>query len=180
MVLLTMTTVIVEALETIQSLEQLRSDATNTSSKDGADEEKGQEGETDVQENKKSTKGTEADGGANEDNNNSAPKAREQTAEKKLLDLEPSLKEPKPGNPISNGQVLDLWRETKALGLPSKSLDALLRGSRVYVAPPKPKPEPVSVLEKTPVHLLTRLRQLNIKSSWPVSGEKKTNDLTNE
>jgi len=56
---------------------------------------------------------------------------------------EPSLVAPEVGRPISHGQVLDLWRQRRAEGDDSFSLETLLSGSRVYVPPPPPKPEPV-------------------------------------
>jgi len=59
-------------------------------------------------------------------------------------DQEPPLSNPTIGNPISHGQVIDLWRELKSRGSNPKTLDTLLRGARVYIPPPKPKPEPVS------------------------------------
>lgn len=58
---------------------------------------------------------------------------------------EPSLRDPAVGNPISHGQILDLWK-TLSTGhghQASPSLEQLLRGSRVYSPPPPPKPEPV-------------------------------------
>jgi TMEM199 family protein len=57
---------------------------------------------------------------------------------------EPSLKNPRIGNPISHGQVIGLSKLLKAHGIFPNSLDLLLRGARVYVPPPPPKPEPVS------------------------------------
>jgi TMEM199 family protein len=48
------------------------------------------------------------------------------------------------GNPISHGQVIDITRDLKSHRIQPKSIEALLRGSRVYVAPPPPKAEPVS------------------------------------
>ncbi|KAG5998626.1 hypothetical protein E4U54_002147 [Claviceps lovelessii] len=57
---------------------------------------------------------------------------------------EPSLRDPAVGNPISHGQILDLWK-TLSTGhghQASPSLEQLLRGSRVYSPPPPPKPEP--------------------------------------
>ena len=69
---------------------------------------------------------------------------------------EPSLEEPAVGNPISHGQVIQLSkyfkhrsksRENKNIDARDDTLtfdlDTLLRGSKVYVEPPKPKPEPV-------------------------------------
>lgn len=54
----------------------------------------------------------------------------------------PSLKSPAAGNPISHAQVVDLWRDLRELDA-KYSLENLLKSSRVYIAPPPPKPEPV-------------------------------------
>jgi hypothetical protein len=85
---------------------------------------------------------------------------------------EPVLADAKAGNPISHGQLIDL---SKLLKMPlyeppppadeSKStpehdvtipttLDALLRGSSIYIRPPLPKKEPTPEF----VRLMTRLR----------------------
>ena len=75
---------------------------------------------------------------------------------------EPSLQDPKQGRPISHGQVIALSQclrkhfESRS-GQSSRiqpellthDLDGLLRGSRVYIEPPKPKPEPVSLMLET-------------------------------
>lgn len=53
------------------------------------------------------------------------------------------------GKPISHLDLLQLSRELKAHHLSPPTLDILLRGSRVYVPPPVPKPEPVSRLFQT-------------------------------
>ena len=62
------------------------------------------------------------------------------------------LHELPPGAPITHEEVLGLAKEIKQLkqaytannlDTPSHALDQLLRGSRVYVEPPKPRPEPV-------------------------------------
>ncbi|PQE19346.1 ATPase vacuolar ER assembly factor Vma12 protein [Rutstroemia sp. NJR-2017a BVV2] len=58
------------------------------------------------------------------------------------LASEPSLADPKIGNPISHGQVLDIWRNWKSHDESCPSLETLLQGSRVYIPPPPPKPEP--------------------------------------
>ena len=58
---------------------------------------------------------------------------------------EPSLENPKVGNPISHGQVIDLSKELKALGMQPCNLDILLRGSWIYMPPPPPKLEPVRI-----------------------------------
>lgn len=72
---------------------------------------------------------------------------------------EPSLSDPELGKPISHGQLIDIAEFLKARlntpddtndqpvneeQRPSFRLNDLLRGSRVYIPPPKPKPEPVS------------------------------------
>ncbi len=56
---------------------------------------------------------------------------------------DPALVEPAVGKPISHGQVVNLSRSLKSRGELPCHLDILLRGSRVYVPPPRPKPEPV-------------------------------------
>ena len=64
---------------------------------------------------------------------------------------EPPLDKPAVGKPISHGQVLDLFEclqtiqrpEEASIDCPNYHLDELLRGSRVYIEPPKPKPEQV-------------------------------------
>lgn len=73
-------------------------------------------------------------------------------------DGEPSLEAPAVGDPISHAQVLAISRclrkkyETASHRPQLKSdhqiscqLDELLRGSKVYVEPPKPRTEPVSL-----------------------------------
>lgn len=58
-------------------------------------------------------------------------------------EAEPLLAQPAVGGPISHGQVVDLWNRLQASQSSPFSLEALLKGSRVYVPPPPPKPEPV-------------------------------------
>ncbi|KAF4500515.1 vacuolar er assembly vma12 [Fusarium agapanthi] len=55
---------------------------------------------------------------------------------------EPTLDDPKLGNPISHGQIVDLWKQLKAQGNSNFSLEQLLCGASVYIPPPPPKPEP--------------------------------------
>ncbi|KAI1016110.1 hypothetical protein LB504_009179 [Fusarium proliferatum] len=55
---------------------------------------------------------------------------------------EPTLDDPKLGNPISHGQIVDLWKQLKAQGNFNFTLEQLLRGASVYIPPPPPKPEP--------------------------------------
>lgn len=74
---------------------------------------------------------------------------------------EASLTEPAVGQPISHSQILDIYTVLRSSRCDSDdtaqvlySLDNLLRGSQIYIPPPKPKAEPVrSVLHcclKTP------------------------------
>ncbi|KAF5977729.1 hypothetical protein FCOIX_6326 [Fusarium coicis] len=55
---------------------------------------------------------------------------------------EPILDDPKLGNPISHGQIIDLWKQLKAQGNSNFTLEQLLRSASVYIPPPPPKPEP--------------------------------------
>ena len=69
---------------------------------------------------------------------------------------EASLDQPAIGNPITHGQILAISKILKEIrmntiddnvdDLVSYHLDDLLRGSRVYVEPPKPKAEPVGLI----------------------------------
>lgn len=56
---------------------------------------------------------------------------------------DPSLEDAKLGNPISHGQIVDLWKLLRDGGHREYTLEKLLQGSRVYVPLPPPKPEPV-------------------------------------
>lgn len=68
---------------------------------------------------------------------------------------EPLLDDPALGNPITHSQVLALSKQLRQhaedasnaaklkLEHVAYDLDSLLRGSEVYIEPPKPKPEPV-------------------------------------
>ena len=71
--------------------------------------------------------------------------------------VEPSLDQPVEGAPISHGQLIEISKRLKQIREEIEyretqndnviyHLDDLLRGSRVYVEPPKPKVEPVSML----------------------------------
>jgi hypothetical protein len=60
-------------------------------------------------------------------------------------DDEPTVDNPAVGQPISHGQVVDLWRKLREAGEKEYTLENLLRGASVYVAPRPPKPEPVSM-----------------------------------
>ena len=70
---------------------------------------------------------------------------------------EPSLDQPVEGNPISHGQLIEISEMLKRIRVEAEGreaqdhnvichMDDLLRGSRIYVEPPKPKVEPVSKL----------------------------------
>ncbi|KAF2878138.1 endoplasmic reticulum-based factor for assembly of V-ATPase-domain-containing protein [Massariosphaeria phaeospora] len=89
-------------------------------------------------------------------------------AEPELLKLqlasEPSLDAPKPGNPISHGQLIDVSRLLKKHANKLEShdgdasvdyrLDTLLKGSQVYNPPPPQKKEPTAGYKA----LMARLR----------------------
>ncbi len=72
---------------------------------------------------------------------------------------EPSLDQPVEGNPISHGQLIEISKKLKRIKEEAEDheaqdekvfchLDDLLRGSRIYVEPLKPKVEPVSMLTR--------------------------------
>lgn len=58
-------------------------------------------------------------------------------------DSNPSLVDPEVGKPITHKQIIDLWQSLRTSGDRTSSLESLLQGSRVYIPPPPPKPEPV-------------------------------------
>ncbi|ESZ91495.1 hypothetical protein SBOR_8124 [Sclerotinia borealis F-4128] len=68
---------------------------------------------------------------------------------------EPQLADPNIGNPISHGQIIDLWRDLNKHDSSSLTLELLLRGSRVYVPTPILKAEPTSEYKI----LMARLRR---------------------
>ncbi|GJD00175.1 vacuolar h+-atpase assembly protein [Colletotrichum higginsianum] len=68
---------------------------------------------------------------------------------------EPSLESPIVGNPITHRQILDLFKELRSEGVDGFSLEGLLRGATVYIAPPPPKPEPSAEYKA----LMARLRR---------------------
>lgn len=97
---------------------------------------------------------------------------------------EPSLENPKVGNPVSHRQVIDLWKQLKASKISPCSLDIFLRGARVYIPPPPPKPEPVSIVRQQFIFLVQSAnfhppRHQNTKPSWHVSVVKKNSEPTN-
>ncbi|KAM7186451.1 Endoplasmic reticulum-based factor for assembly of V-ATPase domain containing protein [Naviculisporaceae sp. PSN 640] len=68
---------------------------------------------------------------------------------------EPSLDDPNTGDPISHGQIVDLWKLVRDKGDGKYTLEMLLKGSRVYSPPPPPKPEPSDEYKE----LMARLRR---------------------
>ena len=73
-----------------------------------------------------------------------------------LTDSDPSLDEPAVGKPVSHEQIIAISKHLKQANKEDHNgtagdtvachLDDLLRGSRVYIEPPKPEQEPVLVL----------------------------------
>lgn len=86
---------------------------------------------------------------------------------RKELDLPESLSL---AAPISHDQLIRLARRLRPPstdesnhgrpGLTSTSLDALLRGTKVYVPPPPPKPEPVCPLPES-WHICVSIKRSN-------------------
>ncbi|KAG5926570.1 hypothetical protein E4U53_003053 [Claviceps sorghi] len=85
----------------------------------------------------------------------SLPAAATTPADESQPTGEPSLRDPAVGNPISHGQIIDLWKTLNKGHQPWPSLEQLLRGSRVYCPPPPPKPEPSDEYKA----LMARLRR---------------------
>ena len=76
-------------------------------------------------------------------------------------ETKPSLDQPVEGNPISHVQLIEISKRLKQIKEDAEDpeahndnvvchLDDLLRGSRIYMEPPKPKIEPVSMLPHEP------------------------------
>ncbi|KEQ99600.1 hypothetical protein AUEXF2481DRAFT_76199 [Aureobasidium subglaciale EXF-2481] len=71
---------------------------------------------------------------------------------------DPSLSEPRVGSPVSHAQLIEVARFLRESDVHSKDdyrLDALLKGASIYVAPPKPKPQPTAEY----LALMARLRR---------------------
>ncbi|KAK0611471.1 endoplasmic reticulum-based factor for assembly of V-ATPase-domain-containing protein [Immersiella caudata] len=83
---------------------------------------------------------------------------------------DPALDDVAVGNPISHGQIIDLWTELKDGGLKQYTLEQLLKSSRVYIPPPPPKPEPSEEYKA----LMTRLRREEEQRAY----ERMTNPLS--
>ncbi|KAI1412068.1 endoplasmic reticulum-based factor for assembly of V-ATPase-domain-containing protein [Hypoxylon sp. FL1857] len=75
---------------------------------------------------------------------------------------EPSLKDPAAGNPISHGQIVDIWKRLKNETANATRLEDLLRGATVYIPPPPPKPEPTDEYKA----LMARLRRQEEERSY--------------
>ncbi|KAH8819753.1 endoplasmic reticulum-based factor for assembly of V-ATPase-domain-containing protein [Xylogone sp. PMI_703] len=139
MVLLTITPLMVEALGKLQTIKTPQDDTHN--------------------ETEKPTKeAVELE--SSEDRNNEEPAAESCEKEHNFKHTshanEPSLSNPKIGNPISHSQVINLWKELAAQVNSSSTyaLEALLHGSNIYIPPPPPKPEPTPEYKA----LMARLR----------------------
>lgn len=81
---------------------------------------------------------------------------------------EPSLDQPAVGNPITHGQIIAISKTLKEIktdasngkeeAMVSYHLDDLLRGSKVYIEPSKPKAEPVGSTSLLPHHAVSLIR----------------------
>lgn len=147
MVLLTMTPVIVEGLRSIEESPII----TGTVVSHGTDEDTALAPdcnapgtvENEIQD---SRKGNEIE---------TANTLQNDITSQQNLSTEPSLRDPKPGNPISHVQIVALSQQLKSINATPCHLNALLRGSHVYIPPPPPKPT------QTPEYkaLMARLRR---------------------
>lgn len=89
-------------------------------------------------------------------------------------DGEPDLRDPIVGGPVAHGQLIDITNALKKYSADEASVDCasdletILRGSKIYTPPPKPKPEKVRlpcrsyILSKS----LTVRRVLSMLLSW--------------
>lgn len=77
-------------------------------------------------------------------------------------DGEPSLRDPAVGNPISHGQIIDIWKRLRNKTEHAIRLEDLLRGATVYIPPPPPKPEPTDEYKE----LMARLRREEEERSY--------------
>ncbi|KAI0878227.1 endoplasmic reticulum-based factor for assembly of V-ATPase-domain-containing protein [Hypoxylon argillaceum] len=68
---------------------------------------------------------------------------------------EPCMTDPAVGKPISHGQILSTLKKLKAKGHVGFRLEAMLRGSALYVPPAPPKPKPTDEYKA----LMARLRR---------------------
>jgi hypothetical protein len=156
MVYLTMTSTILEALETIRSLEESADEKCQVHFK---------EGPTGSLEASPTTEEETGEAPSILNNGEKQGDSVKTMTSKNKQSNEPSLSNPKLGNPISHGQVIGLSRQLKAQGLSPRNLGVLVRGARVYVPPPPPKPEPVGAVWPFKLHvsLIHLSRPLNTK-----------------
>lgn len=77
---------------------------------------------------------------------------------------EPSLDDPQIGKPISHGQIVDLWKRSKAQDDANYTLEQLLRGASVYIPPPPPKPEPACLLIQFPSYEANQVQSPEYKA----------------
>ncbi len=141
MVLLTMTAMVVEALEEIQGPGRV-DQKKGIHDEDAATEGTGNKDEKCADETMENPTRERIE-------KDTMPRVSSTDSEKMLEDrksAEPSLLNPHIGNPISHGQILYLSQDIKTRGQHLGRLEDLLKGARVYVPPPPPKPEPVSIL----------------------------------
>ncbi|KAI1121864.1 endoplasmic reticulum-based factor for assembly of V-ATPase-domain-containing protein [Nemania abortiva] len=75
---------------------------------------------------------------------------------------DPCMEDPAVGKPISHGQILSTLKTLKAKGHAGFRLEAMLRGSALYVPPPPPKPEPTDEYKA----LMARLRREEEERSY--------------
>ncbi|ETS73504.1 hypothetical protein PFICI_14450 [Pestalotiopsis fici W106-1] len=75
---------------------------------------------------------------------------------------EPSLAHPAVGKPITHGQIINVWKQSRGEGSLGCSLENLLRGATIYVPPPPPKPEPSDEYKQ----LMARLRREEEERSY--------------
>ncbi|KAM3072090.1 hypothetical protein ACMFMF_007484 [Clarireedia jacksonii] len=136
MVCLTMTSEMVEALITLNSFQVPGSDGEATRRE--TDDNKVTEGEQCEQ-----AREAQEEDASKADQIEPSAASKDDEGSSNRLASEPSLADPRIGNPISHGQVLGIWRDLKSHDKSCPSLETLLQGSRVYIRPPPPKPEPV-------------------------------------
>ncbi|KAL5323032.1 hypothetical protein ACEPPN_007559 [Leptodophora sp. 'Broadleaf-Isolate-01'] len=156
MVLLTMTSTMVEALDKIRGLNQATDKNTEKNvfcddynSTKGNDDNRGSEDQT------KEHTTTDADEKKTIVTALPGHDAHPEERREGNAASEPTLSNPRIGNPISHGQVVDLSQKMKAQKLQPCSLEDLLKGARIYLPPPAPKPELTSEYKA----LMARLRR---------------------
>lgn len=158
-----MTPMILEALQELQSLDRAVDEKPSLRDEDGerqSSENRGDENESQIRGKEEVKSGQRNDGENGMGNSPASHKEGESTLNSK----EPSLSNPKLGNPISHGQIIDLWKELKTRSSSPRTLDMLLRGARVYIPPPKPKPEPVS--SRLCQHLCVEEHSRTVQRIW--------------